>query len=36
MELLIVVLALSILAIASALAGVDSRPRLEDEPYRAI
>ena len=36
MELLIVVLALSVLAIASVLAGADSRPRLDDEPHRAI
>lgn len=36
MELLIVFLALSGLAWTSFVAGADSRPRLDDQPHRAI
>jgi hypothetical protein len=36
MELLIIVLALVILVAASAVAGADSRPGLDDEPRRSI
>lgn len=36
MELLIVLLAMSLLALTSVVAGADSRPRLDDEPHRAI
>ena len=36
MELLIVFTALGLLAMTSLVAGVDSRPRLDDEPHRAI
>jgi hypothetical protein len=35
-ELLIVVFALSLLALTSFVAGADSRPRLDDEPRRSI
>jgi hypothetical protein len=35
-ELLIVLIALSLLALASVVAGSDSRPRLDDEPHRSI
>jgi hypothetical protein len=35
-ELLIVVLALLLLALASLVGGADSRPRLDDEPRRSI
>ena len=36
MELLIILIALFILAATSAVAGADSRPRLDDEPRRSI
>jgi hypothetical protein len=36
MELLIVLTALGLLAMTSFVAGADSRPRLDDEPHRAI
>ena len=36
MELLIIVVALFLLPVLSAVAGADSRPRLDDEPRRAI
>jgi len=35
-ELLIVALALSLLALTSLVAGADSRRRFDDEPHRAI
>jgi hypothetical protein len=35
-ELLIAILVLTLLAIASVVAGADSRPRLDDEPHRSI
>jgi hypothetical protein len=36
MELLIIVIALFLIPVVSAVAGADSRPRLDDEPRRAI
>lgn len=36
MALLIVISALILLAAAAVVAGADSRPRLDDEPRRAI
>jgi hypothetical protein len=36
MALLIVIAALILLAVAAVIAGADSRPRLDDEPRRAI
>lgn len=36
MELIVVVIGLGILGIAAALRGADSRPRLDDEPHRAL
>ncbi len=36
MELLIVPIVLTLLALASVVAGADSRPRLYDEPRRSI
>ena len=36
MELLIVLIVLSLLALTSVVAGADSRPRLDDEPHRSI
>lgn len=36
MALLIVLVALGLLAMTALVAGADSRPRLDDEPHRAI
>ena len=36
MELLIIVIGLAVFAVTSAVAGADSRPRIDDEPHRAI
>lgn len=36
MELLMVILVLAVFALAATVGGADSRPRLDDEPRRAI
>jgi hypothetical protein len=36
MELIVVVIGLATLAVTAVLGGSDSRPRLDDEPHRAI
>ena len=36
MELLITLIGLALFSAASAIAGADSRPRIDDEPRRAI
>jgi hypothetical protein len=36
MELLIILIGLALFSALSAIAGADSRPRLDDEPHRAI
>ena len=36
MELLVLVAVLSVFALSASLAGYDSRPSINDEPYQAI